>query len=343
MFLTGHTGFKGSWLALRLARAGARVYGYALAPDTEPNMFAAARVASALAASTIADLRDRDALAGAMHRAKPDIVFHLAAQPLVRRSYREPLATWEVNVMGTVAVFESARACPQLAGIVAITTDKIYAHRGGAHPYVESDALGGYDPYSASKAATELVAASYRDAFLRERGVAVATARAGNVIGGGDWAEERLFPDVVRSAFENRALAIRYPDAVRPWQHVLDAIDGYVRLGERMLAGDGDAVARGWNFGPDPRDVASVRDVVDRACAAFGAPSMFAEAPAEFVEAATLTLDSTAAQTQLGWHSRLRLADAIDWTARWYRSYYQGGDVAGLTHSQIVTYEEPPA
>jgi len=340
VFLTGHTGFKGSWLALRLARAGAAVYGYALAPDTEPNLFEAARVGDVLAGSTIADLRDRDVLVKAMRRTDPEIVLHLAAQPLVRRSYREPLATWDVNVMGTVAVLESARACPQLAGIVAVTTDKVYAHGAAPHPFAESDALGGYDPYSASKAASELAASSYRDAFLRERGIAVATARAGNVIGGGDWAEERLFPDVVRAAFEHRPLAIRYPDAIRPWQHVLDAIDGYVRLGERMLAGGGDAVARAWNFGPDPRDVASVRDVVAAASDALGVPSAFDGAPAEFVEAATLTLDSREARARLGWSSRLRMAEAVAWTASWYRNYYDGGDAAATSLEQIAAYED---
>jgi len=340
VFLTGHTGFKGSWLALRLAGAGARVHGYALAPDTTPSLYEAAKVGSALASSTIADLRDRERLDAALREADPEIVFHLAAQPLVRRSYREPLETWDVNVMGTVAVFEAARTCERLRGILAVTTDKVYAHRGAAHPFVEDDPLGGHDPYSASKAACELVAASYRDAFLRERGVAVATARAGNVIGGGDWAEERLMTDVVRAAYEGRPLAIRYPDAVRPWQHVLDAIDGYVRLGERMLTGEGNDVARAWNFGPDPRDVASVRAVVAEAGRAFGSAQTFDAASPEFVEAAVLTLDSAAAQSQVGWRSRLRLPEALAWTAEWYRTYYDGGDVVALTRQQIAAYAE---
>lgn len=340
VFVTGHTGFKGSWLASRLSRAGAEVFGYALAPDTEPAMFDAARVARGLAASTIADIRDRAWLAARMREAAPEIVFHLAAQPLVRRSYRDPAETWDVNLMGTVAVLEAARQCPDVAGIVVVTTDKVYAHGPDPRPFREGDPLGGYDPYSASKAAAELATASYRDAFLRERGVAVATARAGNVIGGGDWADERLLPDVVRAAFEGRTLEIRYPDAVRPWQHVLDAVDGYVRLGERALRGDGERVARAWNFGPDARDVAPVRDVVAAATAAFGAASSFASAPADLVEAAVLTLDSSDAVRDLGWSSRLRLVDALEWTARWYRAYYDGGDVAALTARQIAAYEE---
>jgi len=324
---------------MRLARAGARVFGYALAPDTRPAMFDAACVADGLAVSTIADIRDTERLSERMRSASPEIVFHLAAQPLVRRSYREPVETWDVNVMGTVAVFEAVRECPAVAGVVAVTTDKVYAHRGDPHPFRETDPLGGYDPYSASKAASELVAASYRDAFLRDRNVAVATARAGNVIGGGDWADERLIPDVVRAAYEGRPLAIRYPDAIRPWQHVLDAIDGYVRVGACMLAGDGERVSRAWNFGPDPRDVAPVRDVVSAASTVFGIQSSFAPAPAEFVEAAALTLDSSEARDALAWESRLHLADAIAWTAEWYRAFYTGGDVGALTSQQIAAYE----
>lgn len=340
VFLTGHTGFKGSWLATRLAVAGAKVFGYALAPDTEPAMFDAALVSRRVAASTIADLRDRETLAARMLEAAPEIVFHLAAQPLVRRSYRDPVETWDVNLMGTVSVLEAARHCRDVVGIVAVTTDKVYAHGPVPRPFRESDPLGGYDPYSASKAASEIATASYRDAFLSERGVAVATARAGNVIGGGDWADERLVPDVVRAAFGGGELAIRYPDAVRPWQHVLDAIDGYVRLAERALAGEGASIARAWNFGPDARDVAPVRDVVSAAASALGISPSFASAPPEYVEAAVLTLDSSDAIRELGWGSRLRLADALEWTARWYRTYYDGGDVAALTERQIAAYEE---
>jgi len=259
---------------------------------------------------------------------------------LVRRSYRAPVETWDVNVMGTVAVLEAVRECPTVTGVVAVTTDKVYAHRGDPHPFRESDPLGGHDPYSASKAGSELVAASYRDAFLRDRGVAVATARAGNVIGGGDWADERLVPDIVRAAFEGRPLAIRYPDAVRPWQHVLDAVDGYVRIGAGILAGDGERVSRAWNFGPDARDVAPVRDVVSMAAGIFGIPASFESGSPEFVEAAVLTLDSSEARRELGWESRLRLTDAVAWTARWYRTHYEGGDVAASSVQQIAAYEE---
>lgn len=342
VFVTGHTGFKGSWLALRLSRAGARLFGYAADPDTRPHMFGAAGVAEAMAVSTIADIRDRETLAGAMRSADPEIVFHLAAQPLVRRSYREPVETWETNVMGTVSVLEAARACTDLRGVVVVTTDKVYDQSGHSHPFRESDALGGHDPYSASKAASELAAASYRDAYLRERSVSVATARAGNVIGGGDWAEERLLPDVVRAAFEGRELTIRYPDAIRPWQHVLDAVDGYVRLGAAMLGERGQAVARSWNFGPDARDAAPVREVVAAATAEFGVVPRIALSEAQFVEAPRLELDSSDARDSLGWSTRLRLPEAVAWTGSWYRTYYGGGDVAALSLRQIDDYEGLP-
>lgn len=340
VFITGHTGFKGSWLALRLAQAGARVHGYALAPDTTPSLFDVARVSEDLAGSTFADIRDRARLAEAFARAAPEIVFHLAAQPLVRRSYREPFETWDVNLLGTVAVLDTVRRLGGVAGIVVVTSDKCYAQdRSLDRPFREGDPLGGHDPYSASKAAAEIAAASYRDAFFRDAGVALATARAGNVIGGGDWAEDRLVPDVARAAYEGKTLAIRYPDAIRPWQHVLDAVDGYERLGARMLAGEGAEVARAWNFGPPTRDVAPVRDVVAAASVVFGLSGDFEAAEAGYVESAVLLLDSRAAETDLGWASRLPLSAAVAWTAQWYRAYYEGADAAALTRRQLAEHE----
>ncbi|WP_255371173.1 CDP-glucose 4,6-dehydratase [Cupriavidus sp. YR651] len=321
VFVTGHTGFKGAWLAMLLARLDARVSGYALAPNTTPSLFEAARVAPALVRHTVGDIRDAAALARAMQDAQPEIVFHLAAQPLVRASYRDPADTWSTNVMGTVNLLDAVRACPSVRAVIVVTTDKCYDNKEWLWGYRETDPLGGHDPYSASKAGTELVAASYRKSFLAERGVLLATARAGNVIGGGDWSEDRLIPDAARAAAAGRTLEIRSPQATRPWQHVLEALHGYLLLGTRLLAGD-TALATAFNFGPDARDnlpVASVLAGLQQHWPAL----QWAHCPppgAAPHEARNLYLDSAQARTVLGWQSRWTLDEALAATAHWYRT-----------------------
>ena len=262
VFITGHTGFKGGWLTLWLQQAGARVHGYALAPPTTPNLFTVADVAEGLASHTLADVRDAKVLHEALVAAAPEVVFHLAAQPLVRYSYAEPVETFEVNVLGTVNLLEAVRTCPSVRAVVNVTTDKCYENRGDGRAHRESDALGGHDPYAASKACSELVTASYRSAFLAAAGIAVASARAGNVIGGGDWATDRLVPDVLRASDAGRPVSIRHPNATRPWQHVLDPLSGYLLLAQQLLQSPRDArlqaLAGAWNFGPDAEDARPV-------------------------------------------------------------------------------------
>ena len=340
VFITGHTGFKGPWLALLLARAGARVSGYALAPNTTPSLFDAACVASSLAAHTIGDVRDASTLARAMDIAQPEIVFHLAAQPLVRASYRDPAQTWSTNVMGTVNVLDAVRACPSVRAAIVITTDKCYDNKEWLWGYRETDPLGGHDPYSASKAGTELVAASYRKSFLAERGVLLATARAGNVIGGGDWSEDRLIPDAARAAAAGQTLEIRSPHATRPWQHVLEALHGYLRLGNRLLDGDA-ALADAFNFGPEPRDNVSVGTVL-RGLRAHWPELEWKHCPppgAAPHEARNLYLDAARAHMLLGWAPRWTLDEALAATAQWYRTVQLSPTQArAITEQQIEQF-----
>lgn len=262
VFLTGHTGFKGGWLSLWLQSLGAEVHGYALNPPTEPNLFTVAKVGQGMVSSTIADIRDASALAQAMEIVQPDIVFHLAAQPLVRYSYAEPTETYATNVMGTVNLFEVIRKTSTVRAALNITTDKCYENREWLKPYREDEPLGGYDPYSSSKACSELVTAAYRQSFFTESGVAVASARAGNVIGGGDWAQDRLIPDFLRAIDSNKPLVVRAPNAIRPWQHVLEPLSGYLTLAERLFV-DGADFAEAWNFGPADEDARNVEWIVE--------------------------------------------------------------------------------
>lgn len=321
VFVTGHTGFKGAWLALWLARLGARVHGYALAPDASPNLFELAHVHDTLARHDIADIRDLPALTAALQAAAPEIVFHLAAQPLVRRGYRAPLETWSTNVMGTVHLLEAVRSCPSVQAVIVVTTDKCYQNQERLSGYNESDPLGGNDPYSASKAGAELVVQSYRKSFFSGSGALLASARAGNVIGGGDWCEDRLIPDAVRAVSSGRPLQIRNPAATRPWQHVLEALHGYLLLGQRLLAGDA-ACADAFNFGPEAPDNLPVATVLTRMqqywpelawqldAEAFNTPS----------EANLLFLDSDRARRMLDWSPRWGLATGIEKTATWYQA-----------------------
>ncbi|WP_322103811.1 CDP-glucose 4,6-dehydratase [Paraburkholderia sp. J41] len=342
VFVTGHTGFKGSWLALWLDRLGARTTGYALPPPTTPSLYELARV-DARIDSVIGDVRDAAQLRAAMGAAQPEIVFHLAAQPLVRASYMEPAATFSTNVMGTVNLLDAVRATPSVRSVVVVTTDKCYRNQEWAWGYRESDPLGGHDPYSASKAATELVASAYRASFLEAGGVTVSTARAGNVIGGGDFAQDRLLPDFVRAAATDTELEIRHPDATRPWQFVLDPLRGYLELAERGFARE-PGIADAWNFGPDENSVRTVREVVDgfiTSCSLSRPPRVrFGAQTAQPHEATLLKLDTSKARARLAWRPALDLRTTLDLTADWYRTWLEGGDVHALTMKQLARHLE---
>lgn len=338
VFLTGHTGFKGGWLALWLADMGAEVHGYALPPPTEPNLFTAANLQARLARSTIADIRDAAALAQAMHAAQPDIVLHLAAQPLVRHSYVAPVETYAVNVMGTVNLLEAVRQTPSVKAVVNVTTDKCYENREWAWPYRENEAMGGFDPYSSSKACSELVTAAYRRTFLEPAGKQLASARAGNVIGGGDWAADRLVPDFLRALAAGQALTIRSPLATRPWQHVLEPLSGYLMLAERLFA-EGQCFAEAWNFGPEEADARPVQWIVEYLCGQVPDASWQCDASPQPHEANTLKLDSSKAKAQLGWRPRWNLQTALGMTLAWHQAWKQGSDMAAISTQQIRAYE----
>ncbi len=338
VLLTGHTGFKGSWLALWLHKMGAQVTGVALAPDTQPSLFELARVQPLLQAHHVLDIRDAEALASVVRQAQPELVLHLAAQALVRPSYAQPLQTLATNVMGTAHVLDALRGLRSVRAAVIVTTDKVYHNREWDRPYAEEDALGGYDPYSASKAAAEIVTASYRDSFLREQGVRVATARAGNVIGGGDWSVDRLIPDAVRAWSGGQPLEIRRPDAVRPWQHVLEPLAGYLRLAE--LLWQDDRFASAYNFGPRSGETATVRQVVDLCLAIYGAGEVrYAEAPQGPHEAGLLALDIGKARRELGFKPRWALPHALGRTMGWYRQQHRGDDARALCLADLAAYE----
>ncbi|MDO9271431.1 MAG: CDP-glucose 4,6-dehydratase [Rugosibacter sp.] len=339
VFLTGHTGFKGGWLAIWLQSLGAQVHGYALKPATEPDLFTLARVSERMAGHAIADIRDAHTLAQAMRAAKPEIVFHLAAQPLVRAGYREPVATFASNIMGTVHVLEALRDMGSVRAAVMITTDKVYRSNAAQQPYREDDPLGGHDPYSASKAACEIVIDSYRQAFLAEQGIALASARAGNVIGGGDWSEDRLIPDAVRAWQGHQPLEIRRPDAIRPWQHVLEPLAGYLRLAEKLC--QQPALAGAYNFGPAPHEAATVREVIELARTAYGTGDVhFGDGSAGPFEAGWLALDIARAQTLLDVNPRWTLNEAVTRTMRWYRAQHAGADARALCEDEIAAYTQ---
>lgn len=337
VLLTGHTGFKGAWLALWLQRLGAQVTGLALAPATRPSLFELAGVAQTLD-HHVADLRDAAAVARVVQAARPEIVLHLAAQALVRESYREPVTTWASNVLGTVHVLDALRQHPGARVAVCVTTDKVYRNREWHHPYRESDELGGHDPYSASKAACELAIASYRDAFLAEQGLALASARAGNVIGGGDWAADRLLPDAVRAWQRGDTVQIRRPEATRPWQHVIEPLAGYLCLAQALWQ---DATLAGaWNFGPLAHERATVRQVVDLARAAWGGGSVdYAQEPQGPHEAGWLALDTSKAQAQLALQPRWDLEQSVLRTLRWYRAQHEGADALSLCLRDLEAWE----
>lgn len=333
VLVTGHTGFKGSWLLLLLDRLGARVTGLSLPAD--PDGLFEKIDGAARCDHHVADIRDFGAVDAVMRAAQPEIVLHLAAQPLVRRSYTDPVETFATNVLGTASVLQAARGIEDLSAIVSVTTDKCYANDGRPGAYREDDRLGGHDPYSSSKACAELVSQSFRDSFFAARNIGLATARAGNVIGGGDYAEDRLIPDVVRAFAEGRPPELRNPAAVRPWQHVLEPLIGYCLLAQELV-GDPRRVAQGWNFGPPASDFASVARVVELMAGHWGRISHFAPQAGEHPhEAAVLTLDSEKAGRELGWTPQLSLAETVEWTADWYRRQQDGEVAAALCEGQI--------
>jgi CDP-glucose 4,6-dehydratase len=336
VLLTGHTGFKGAWAALWLARMGARVTGLSLAPDDKPNLFKIADVAAHVS-SRFVDVRDAAATHDVARRAEPEIILHMAAQALVRRSYREPADTFATNIMGTVNVLDAARDMPGLKACLVVTSDKVYDNDGAGRAFREDEKLGGHDPYSASKAAADIVTASYRLSYFGEGRARVATARGGNVVGGGDFSEDRIVPDIWRAHQAKTPLIVRYPDATRPWQHVLDCLAGYLVYAEALAKGEARDFAL--NFGPHERESRPVRDVVAAMQDAIGAGEGWRQAPGPLPkEMPALELSCERAEQALGWRSRLDPKQTIEWTADWYKAYAADGDARAFTLKQIDAF-----
>ena len=348
VFLTGHTGFKGAWLSVWLAEMGAELTGYALPPPTDPSLFVLAGLASRMTSVT-GDIRDLPALEAAMAAAEPEIVIHMAAQPIVRLSYDDPLGTYETNIMGTAKLLDAVRRRPSVRAVVVVTTDKCYENREWHWGYRETEALGGYDPYSSSKAGSELVTASYRRSFFnpaeygsRHR-VAVASARAGNVIGGGDWAKDRLIPDIVRSIAAGKKVTIRSPHAIRPWQHVLEPLSGYLTLAQSLYE-RGCAHADAWNFGPYDSDARPVGWIVDKLCSSWpGARGFELDKNPQPHEASYLKLDCSKAIAELGWRPTWNLDTTLEKIVEWNLALGRGEDMYATTRAQIAQFEAASA
>lgn len=339
VFITGHTGFKGSWLALWLTLLGAKVKGYALEPYTDPSNFIAINLDSKVE-SEIGDILDREKLNKSISDFKPDIIFHLAAQPLVRLSYLEPIKTYETNVIGTLNTLEAARKCSSVKAFVNITTDKCYENIEKNYAYKENDKMGGYDMYSSSKGCSEILSASYRNSFLKDEGFLLATARAGNVIGGGDWSTDRLVPDCIKAINKNEDIIIRSPQAIRPWQHVLEPLSGYLTLGEKLLKGK-EEFADGFNFGPESNSVLTVKDIVKKIINYYGKGNVIIHPDTKFHEANLLMLDITKAKTKLDWHPKYNANEAIEKTVLWYKNFYtEEKNILNFTINQINEYME---
>lgn len=342
VFLTGHTGFKGSWLSLWLQQLGAEVTGFALAPHA-PSLFDAAGVASGMR-SLEGDIRDAGTLQAALREARPDIVIHMAAQALVRYSYANPVETYSTNVMGLVHLFEAVRATPGVRAVVNVTSDKCYENREWAWGYRENEPMGGYDPYSNSKGCAELVTSAYRSSFFNpdthsQHGVALGSGRAGNVIGGGDWAQDRLIPDMMRAIAAGEPVRIRSPHAIRPWQHVLEPLSGYLTLAEHLYE-HGPAFAEGFNFGPHDTDARPVQWIVERLCASWGDGAGWElDAAPQPHEATYLKLDCSKARARLGWQPRWSLADTLGHIVDWHKAHAGGADMRAFTLAQIGVYQ----
>jgi CDP-glucose 4,6-dehydratase len=348
VFLTGHTGFKGGWLALWLASKGAQVRGYSLDPSTQPNLFTAARVGS-LIEDIRGDIRNASALDAAMREFAPEVVFHLAAQPLVRFSYEDPIGTFETNVIGTARVLDAVRRTTTVRAVVSVTTDKCYENKEWLWGYREIDPLGGYDPYSSSKACAEIVSAAFRQSFFPTTDIAnhhcgIATARAGNVIGGGDWSTDRLIPDLVRGFLADEPVHIRRPHAIRPWQHVLEPVFGYIQLAEHLLSDDPARYATAFNFGPSEDDAQTVGWIVQRMAHLWGGNATWVlDQDPSVHEAGYLKLDASRARAELAWHPRLQLDTALQWLVAWYKAWQSGDDMHRFTLQQIADYESLPS
>ena len=342
VLLTGHTGFKGSWLSLWLQSMGAQVVGYALAPPTNPSLFEAAQVGQGMT-SVIGDIRDLPKLQAVFAEHHPEIVIHMAAQPLVRYSYQNPVETYSTNVMGTVHLLETVRNSPGVKAVVNITTDKCYENREWVWGYRENEPMGGYDPYSNSKGCAELVSTAYRSSFFNgdsyvQHGVALATVRAGNVIGGGDWAQDRLIPDILAAFEQGKLVEIRNPQAIRPWQHVLEPLRGYLTLAENLFE-QGPHFAEAWNFGPNDEDAKSVGWIVEQMAELWGNDAKWQiDTGAHPHEANYLKLDISKARSRLDWHPALRLTDALKLIIDWSKQRQEGADIRKLTMDQIRTY-----
>lgn len=349
ILITGHTGFKGSWLTLWLSKLGAEVHGYALPPNTTPNNYDASHVHEIMESECLADIRSQDTLTEYIHKVKPDCIFHLAAQPIVRRSYAEPVETFDANVMGSIYLMDAVRKMHKRCTVVMITSDKCYENTGKSEGFVETDAMGGHDPYSASKGCAELAISSYRRSFfppekIKEHGVSIASVRAGNVIGGGDWAEDRIIPDAVRAVTSGKPLEIRSPNAIRPWQHVLESLSGYMLLAAKMMknADSADSLADGWNFGPKMNtNPVNVLNIIKQFYSVWGDGTVECDTKnANMHEASYLTLSSKKSETVLGWKQQWDLGETVSRTAEWYKRYYAGCDAKELCMADIEEYSK---
>jgi CDP-glucose 4,6-dehydratase len=343
VYITGHTGFKGSWMSLWLASLGAKVQGYGLLPESEPNLFTVARVSECVD-HEVGDIRNLEQMERSVAAFKPEVVFHMAAQPLVRRSYADPIETYSTNVMGTAHLLDVIRRVPSVRAVVVITSDKCYENREWLWGYREQDRLGGFDPYSNSKACAELVTAAYRDSYFpparfAEHNVGVASARAGNVIGGGDWAKDRLIPDLVRGFLSGNPAAIRNPEAIRPWQHVLEPLAGYIALAEHLIQ-DGVEFAEAWNFGPAEEDAWTVGRIADALAGIWGGDAKWVRDTAEKPhETSYLKLDASKARVALGWRPVLPIELALHWVADWVMSWRQHESMQAFSLRQITEYQ----
>lgn len=342
VLITGHTGFKGSWLSLLLHRLGAVVYGYALEPPTDPSLFVEARIEE-LITSYIGDVRDLDHLLKVFEQVKPEIVIHMAAQPLVRDSYKIPVETYAINVMGTVNVLEACRQSKNVKAIINVTTDKCYENKEWHWGYRENEPMGGYDPYSNSKGCSELVTSSYRNSFFNPKdyykhGIAIASARAGNVIGGGDWADDRLIPDLIRSISKNQQVVIRSPYAIRPWQHVLEPLNGYLTLAEKLYK-EGPKFDGGWNFGPDDKDAKNVKWITQTICELWGNRTSFVvDTNSQLHEATYLKLDCSKAKAELNWEPRWDIIKSLESIVEWNKAFLSKTNMREFTEKQIEEY-----
>lgn len=341
VLVTGHTGFKGSWLSLWLKLLGVELFGYSQPPPTKPNLFELTRLAQDMV-SIQGDVRDLDHLTGVIADYKPEIIFHLAAQPIVRESYLNPVETYATNIMGTVNLLEAVRKTNTIKALVNITSDKCYQNKEWVWGYRENEPMGGYDPYSSSKGCAELVTSAYRSSFFNpqdydKHGVAIASARAGNVIGGGDWAKDRLVPDIIRSILSKETIYIRYPNAIRPWQHVLDPLNGYLTLAEHLY-NDGVKFAQPWNFGPNDSDIKPVSWIVEQLISLWDQDISWENAQSQVHEANFLKLDCSKAKSLLGWKPKLNLKTSLVWIIKWVKAFQAGDDLHQFTQQQIIDF-----